>query len=318
MKKLLVLMLAVTMYSCFGTTQPATTTNGEEIPTADSITPYDCDGTLIEVNADSVRFYLAGLTAVRDSVETLLMKAATPEQADSIFAHRPKFEYLQQFNNLHNLIGYLIDRYCFGSDLLESDSVIIRMLGDAGFELCDIGEGWADLQPEQYYDYNLYGKYLSESAREYFRLWSDNNTLYQADAALAVRIDTLYSRCLKWEEYVGKYPGSPWQRDITDAYHTYMSDIMFCNMGNTRTFWTKYDDNDNVIGMVLEDIDLDQRRKLKLVGRGTMTHKIITKYLATLSKQDYMYSDELETNIMKMCEWMSNIKGPEDIVAINN
>lgn len=298
MKKTALLILSFVMWSCFCTAQ----LSEKGSCSSDSGDSSDSDQ-VIEMNLDSVRLYLSGIKAVRDSIEKQLIQA-TPEQADTMLEHRPNFIYLQCFINLEVLLEPYMDRYYYGGEVTKTDSVISDMLHYAGLVFADVGEGYCELQLEQYYYYKLYGKYLSEPAREFLHLWSNNNTLYMADAALAVDIDTLYNRSLLLEEYVRKYPGTQWQKYIYEDYSTYMSDIMFCIMSNTTTFDCEYDDSGELINAVIGERNLNEIRRLKRTGRGTMTNKIISRYLAILSKQEYKYSEVLEKDIRGMYEFI--------------
>lgn len=232
------------------------------------------------------------------------LERSTPAQADSLYRSDSYcFQNTDEFTLLTTRTLALVERAAVANELLPGDSAAIRMLHDAGCEIVYLGEGYAELAAGQYYYYNLFEPYLSEAVRRYAELSAYNNTLLFADAGLIAPADSIYARCLRWEEYMNNYPETVYTTEICEEYELYMQNILFCRQENTPTFEGNWIDGKYVPGRIF-DYNLDEIRKLGKTGAGTRTNRIIAQYLDELAEQDYRYSETLEERIMALCGWM--------------
>ena len=231
------------------------------------------------------------------------LKNMTPEQADTLFRSKSYlFDATPEFTALVEAIDPMITRIVSFNEILPSDSTILKLLKQSGCVINDIGEGMVEPGIDPYYYYRIFKPYITPETEHFARLKAKTNTLMYADAALVVELDTLYDWCLKWEEFITAHPTTVYRSEVSEAYETYISSMLFCNMDNSNVF--EYDDDGNRIGF--KDYLLSNVRKLKKTGKGTKTHAIILKFLTTLNEQQYKYTKGMEEQIMEAANWINN------------
>lgn len=275
----------------------------------DSVSGITVESTIKYCDLDSVKVYLS-LFEERVADLKQQIQQATPEQVDVIFAQLKEADKEAP----HFLFEELYD-YSFRSDLTErsaawgtptaTDSLALARLKPVGIILDDVGEGCVELKLSQYYYYNLFWRYMTPCSRDYLKIWSDHNVRYADDEALRISVDTLYTWALSWEEYIKKYPQTPWLDQVKSDYQLCLTDILFCRYSNTPTFdghWDK--EEDKFIIERINEQNLVEIEKLKRSGQGTHSHAIVSEYTRILSMKDNYYTNELEERIREMCDWM--------------
>lgn len=321
MRLLPAVLLSLILTSCWGNARKSVDSNAADSVSlqspqskADTTAGTDCDAEqnteqdreeqLTPVSPDAIKPLLDKEKQMRAAL-TEQLKRSTPQQADSIYrSDGYLFQNTEEFTVLTAKTLTLIERVgdC-GGDLLPGDSTVIRMLHESGCEIFYQGEGYAELGAGQYYYYDIFKPYLSEPTRRFAELQTYNDTQLFADAGLIEPTDSLYARCLRWEEYTDDYPESPYASQISEEYKLYMQNILFCHMDNTATFEGSWIDDKYVLGRIY-DYNLEEIRSLEKTGRGTKTNRIVAQYLDELGNQDYRYSKELEERILALCGWM--------------
>lgn len=301
------LLLSILLTSCFGKGVKGT----NALSVVDSL---NTDSVILQteesnhagaVDINAIKPYLEKEKQMRETLIQLL-KRSTPAQADSIY-REGKYDF-KQTAEFDSLVQKTIMLEPHGEKYSDSpspnDLIVLKMLAESGCFCEDIGEGYFEVNVEQYYYYNLFKPYLSVEVEKFARLRADNNTLFIADAQLCIPLDTLYQRCLKWEEYLKEYPQSRFRPKVSEEYKTYMENLLFCKFDNSSTFY--YFDYDKNEPGKINNYCLEAICPLGKIGSGTNTNNIILKYLSELGELDYYYSEEFEKQIMEMVNWIDN------------
>lgn len=255
----------------------------------------DANTTLIAtINIDSLRFYMNKATQLREDLERRLIKS-TPPQADSIYWNGDFwFTETEEFEHVNRLTEPAITRWGLnGGEIgIMQDSEVFELLSKEGIEPEYMGEGYAELRINAYYYYNLFKPYLSEEHSEFLKLTADNDYIIEMDAGLIIPLDSLVSKCIRWEKYLNKYPNVEQRKMIVSQYGFYMALIMFCTYDNTRAFdyYTKEADR-----YVVETVENAVKKY-----PDSQTSNIFKQYLNELKKSDFKYSKQIEDKIMAM------------------
>lgn len=144
-------------------------------------------------------------------------------------------EHEQHLLETNNYYSYFYNEK--GESISPPDSIAkkVTMLGNAGLELWEIGEGYTDIRTKPEFYMIIFGNYVTEDYREFIRLTAeDDKELYSADAGLAISFEDVGKRVLNWERFVHTYPKSKLIQKATNTYTEYQHQYLF-GLDNTPT-----------------------------------------------------------------------------------
>lgn len=159
-----------------------------------------------------------------------------------------------------------------------------KKLSDNGLRL-SVTEGsfYIDEQPD--FLYNVFNRYVSGSVKEYLSLRKNElEEGFSEDANLSITFRSLGDRIITWEDYINKYPASPFLAEAKFSYHLYLN-----------TFITGLDNF---------PLSLDQKLKPEIKSeyenfisrhKNNVSGKIVENYYNILSQQNFILTPELDS-----------------------
>lgn len=259
------------------------------------------DSTSMELLADGDTAYTDTLKICLDIArgmrEKLIadLERMTPQEASDLymspksysFDRTPYFRQLALFvdNIVQCSSGVFFDR-----QLTKEDEEILELLKKEGLVSEYIGEGDSVLRLDSHHYYHIFKAYVTVDTRQFIKLWSDMDNVYESDAGLIVPLDSILDRSIRWEKFVLEYPQSKYWTKAMAEYALYMNILLFCSSDNTPVFDRTTEIIDSEVLNILHGF----------VGRfpDSETDKIIRYYLDKLQSNDNKYSKDLEDNVM--------------------
>jgi hypothetical protein len=168
----------------------------------------------------------ACLKKAKEMREELIAKLekATPEEANRIYAScKYRFDHTPEFSELERIVQPVLDRW-MTNVLVEreepegEDKTVIDLLKKEGLEPRYAGEGFMDLGTNAYYYYSIFEPYVTADTREFMQILAEQDDPLSANVGLVVSYEDMLSRCARWEDFMNKYPDSPYRKEAIDQY----------------------------------------------------------------------------------------------------
>lgn len=130
----------------------------------------------------------------------------------------------------------ILDRY-YSEDKKDIDNLqqLKERLDKFELRIEELGEGEVTINTKPNFYYTLFKDYTTPDYSDYLQLTSkESESLYSADAGLAISFQELGDRIASWENFMKKHPKSTLKNQILEQYKSYQIDYL-TGMDNTPT-----------------------------------------------------------------------------------
>lgn len=130
----------------------------------------------------------------------------------------------------------ILDRY-YSEEKKDIDNLQLlkERLDKFGLRIEELGEGEVTISTKPDFYYTIFKDYVTPDYSDYLQLTSkESESLYSADAGLAISFQELGDRIAYWENFMKKHPKSTLKNQIVELYKSYQIDYLI-GMDNTPT-----------------------------------------------------------------------------------
>jgi hypothetical protein len=204
------------------------------------------------------------------------------------------------FADFNDFFALIANSYLENNDILQNkplvkiaDTTVNRLksaLSDYGMDLTT-AEGEYYLEPETDWMLAKFGDNLSSAYREFLMISStDQNEKFAEDGNILISQDSLISRIVTWENFIGKYPTFVSINKAVDYYTQYLEAFL------TGT------ENTKVFDPVTRKLNENSRKAFEAYiqkNPGRKSSQIVKEYYNLLKTSDFLYTDKVDSFMLE-------------------
>lgn len=282
MKNLLYLALAIIAVSCG---RGGSSSNHTPDSTANLKNKETCSYMAVKSNIENIKNIGIEGIAISSKQISACINVFTEAERDSVFTLLYKNAHMaaERFNDSLYAKSYKNISGKLARDVKDAETNAFKLRLDSCGIMLHLSDGMytAELNPSFFQ--HLFGNHISEP----FQLYINQQTIdkkqgYINNGDLIIRFEQLYERIVQWENFMDKYPDSPFINDIKNDYYDYLSVLM---VGTTNTPTFDYDLNR------LKDELIKLYEKISKKTDGKNSTRAISKYYNLLRARNFKKPD---------------------------